>query len=157
MIIVAACSAAIVRLVQPAIDQVLLTDNKNMLILVTTAIFGIYLLKGSAEYFQNFLIRYVGQQILTDLQIQMYEHLLKADLAFIQAHPSGKLISRFTNDIILMRGAVSHMLVGCAKHFLSVLFLIIIMFSLDVYLSFIRLCGFSFSNISNTKNRSQDA
>lgn len=135
MIIVAACSAAIVRLVQPAIDQVLLTDNKNMLILVTTAIFGIYLLKGTAEYFQNFLIRYVGQQILTDLQIQMYEHLLKADLAFIQAHPSGKLISRFTNDIILMRGAVSHMLVGCAKHFLSVLFLIIIMFSLDVYLS----------------------
>lgn len=135
MIIVAACSAAIVRLVQPAIDKVLLTDNKQMLFIVTTSIFGIYLLKGTAEYFQNFLIRFVGQQILTDLQILMYEHLLRADLEFIQTHPSGKLISKFTNDIILMRGAVSHMLVGCAKHFLSVLFLIIIMFTLDIYLS----------------------
>lgn len=135
MVIVAGCSAAIVQLVKPAIDRVLLTNDEEMLILVPTAILAIYFLKGVAEYFQSFLIKYVGQQILTDLQIEMYEHLLRADLSFLQKHSSGKLISRFTNDIILMRGAVSHMLVGCAKYFLSVLFLIIIMFKLDLVLS----------------------
>jgi len=96
---------------------------------------GVYVIKGIAEYYQGYLIKYVGQKILTDMQIQMYEHLLYADLAYVQSQSSGRLISRFTNDIILMRGAVSNMLVGCAKYFLSVVFLIIIMFSLEPFLS----------------------
>jgi subfamily B ATP-binding cassette protein MsbA len=96
---------------------------------------GIYSLKGIAEYYQSYLIKWVGQNILTDLQIKMYEHLLFADLAFIQTQSSGRLISRFTNDISLMRGAVSNLLVGCAKHFLSVVFLIGVMFKLEPVLS----------------------
>jgi hypothetical protein len=78
-------------------------------------------------------------------QIQMYEHLLYADLAYVQSQSSGRLISRFTNDIILMRGAVSNMLVGCAKYFLSVVFLIIIMFSLEPFLSMFPNCNLSCS------------
>ena len=135
MIIVATCAASIVRLVEPAIDQVFLTHNKDMLLMVPLVMLIIYCIKGVAEYFQSYIIKFVGQQILTDLQMQMYEHLLFADISFIQAESSGRLISRFTNDIVLMRGAVSNMLVGCAKHFLSVLFLIIIMFRLDPFLT----------------------
>jgi subfamily B ATP-binding cassette protein MsbA len=66
----------------------------------------------------------------------MYRHLLKSDLAFIQSNSSGRLISRFTNDIILMRGAVSNLLVGGAKYFLTIILLIAIMFNLEPFLSF---------------------
>ncbi len=135
MIIVALCSAAIVRLVKPAIDDVFVAHDREMLVVIPFIMFCIYSLKGIAEYFQSYIIKYVGQQILTNMQMRMYEHLLLADFLFIQSQSSGRLISRFTNDIVLMRGAVSNMLVGCAKHFLSVLFLIVIMFSLDPYLS----------------------
>lgn len=135
MIITALCSAIIVRLVKPAIDDVFVDHNCNMLVALPLIMFGIYLLKGIAEYFQNFLIKCVGQQVLTNMQMLMYRHLLFADFLFIQLHSSGRLISRFTNDIVIMRGAVSNMLVGCAKHFLSVLFLIVVMFSLDPFLS----------------------
>lgn len=135
MVIAAGCSAAIVRLVEPTIDQVFLTHNRRMLFFLPLIILGVYSLKGLAEYYQSYLIKYVGQRILTDLQMQMYEHLLFADLGFIQSQSSGRLISRFTNDISLMRGAVSNLLVGCAKHFLSVLFLIILMFKLEPLLS----------------------
>lgn len=135
MIIVALCSAAIVRLVKPAIDDVFVNHDRKMLVILPLVMLGVYSLKGIAEYFQSYLIKYIGQQILTQMQMLMYEHLLFADFLFIQSQSSGRLISRFTNDIVLMRGAVSNMLVGCAKHFLSVLFLIIVMFSLDPYLS----------------------
>ncbi len=135
MIVVALCSAAIVRLVKPAIDDVFVNHDRQMLVILPLVMFGVYSLKGIAEYFQSFLIKYIGQQILTNMQMLMYEHLLFADFLFIQSQSSGRLISRFTNDIVLMRGAVSNMLVGCAKHFLSVLFLIIVMFTLDPYLS----------------------
>lgn len=135
MVIVASCSAAIVKLVEPTIDKVFLTHDRHMLNLLPLLMIGIYSLKGIAEYYQSYLIKWVGQNILTDLQIKMYEHLLFADLAFIQTQSSGRLISRFTNDISLMRGAVSNLLVGCAKHFLSVVFLIGVMFKLEPVLS----------------------
>lgn len=135
MVIVAVCSAAVVWLTKPAIDKILVAKDTQMLIVIPFILFLVYLVKGIAEYFQSYFVKYIGQQILTDMQIQMYEHLLLADLNFIQSHSSGKLISRFTNDIILMRGAVSNLLVGFAKYFLSVMFLIIIMFSLEPSLS----------------------
>jgi subfamily B ATP-binding cassette protein MsbA len=135
MVVVASCAALIVWLTKPAIDKILVDRDKYMLVVIPFVMLGVYLIKGIAEYFQGYMIKYVGQKILTDMQIQMYEHLLSADLSYIQSQSSGRLISRFTNDIILMRGAISNLLVGCAKYFLSVLFLIIIMFTLEPFLS----------------------
>ena len=135
MVVVATCSAVVVWLTKPAIDKILVARDTHMLVIIPLLMLGVYVIKGIAEYYQGYLIKYVGQKILTDMQIQMYEHLLYADLAYVQSQSSGRLISRFTNDIILMRGAVSNMLVGCAKYFLSVVFLIIIMFSLEPFLS----------------------
>lgn len=142
MIISAACSAKVVQLVQPTIDQIFLTHDRRMLLLLPMMVIAIFAVKGIAEYFQNYLIKFIGQRILTDLQIKMYEHLLFADLYFIQSQSSGRLISRLTSDISMMRGAVSNLLVGCAKHFLTVLFLIILMFKLEPILSCIVFLAF---------------
>ncbi|KAJ6644980.1 ATP-dependent lipid A-core flippase [Pseudolycoriella hygida] len=106
-----------------------------MLFLLPLMLVFTFTLKGIAEYYQSYLIKFIGQKILTDLQIKMYEHLLFADILFIQSQSSGRLISRFTNDISMLRGAVTNLLVGCAKHFLTVLFLIILMFKMDAVLS----------------------
>ena len=73
-----------------------------MLLLIPFAIFIVHIIKGIAEYFQNYIIKYVGQQVLTNLQMRMYEHLLSADFLFLQSQSSGRLISRFTNDIMLI-------------------------------------------------------
>lgn len=135
MVVAALCATISVTLVKPAVDKALIQKDQNVLHMILFGVFIVYTVKGVAEYFQSYLVKYLGQQILTKMQMQMYQHLLSADFLFIQAQSSGRLISRFTNDIVLMRGAVSNMLVGAAKHFLSVLFLIILMFSLDPYLS----------------------
>ncbi|XVN42979.1 MAG: ABC transporter ATP-binding protein [Candidatus Rickettsia vulgarisii] len=142
MIIAAACSANIVRLVQPTVDQVFLTQDGKMLFLLPVMVILTFSIKGIAEYYQGYLIKFIGQRILTDLQIKMYEHLLFADISFIQSQSSGRLISRFTNDISMMRGAVSNLLVGCAKYLLTVVFLIILMFSLEPVLSCIVFIAF---------------
>lgn len=142
MVIGALCAAAIVKLVQPAIDDVLLTHNKKMLVFVPIAIILVHLIKGIAEFFQNYLVKFIGQRILTDLQIRMYKHLLFADLSFIQSQSSGRLISRFTNDISLLRGSIANLFTGFAKHFLTVLFLIGLMFKLEPSLSLIAFFAF---------------
>ncbi|HJK87612.1 MAG TPA: ABC transporter transmembrane domain-containing protein, partial [Candidatus Megaira endosymbiont of Hartmannula sinica] len=137
MVIVAFCSAYIVNSVKPAIDDVLLAKDEQKLIYLPLLMLFVYSIKGICEYFQNFLVKYVGQQILTSLQIKMYSHLLHSDLSFIQSYSSGKLISRFTNDIMIMKNAITNMIVACAKHLLSVIFLVFIMFYLDYVLSLI--------------------
>lgn len=142
MVIVAACSAIIVKLVEPAIDKVFLNNDHKMLFLVPLGMTIIYSIKGIAEYYQSYLVKYISQRMLTDLQMKMYKHLLTTDLEFIQSQSSGRLISRFTNDISLMRGAVSVLVVGFAKHFLSIVFLIVVMFKLDPILSLIVFIAF---------------
>lgn len=131
MVIVAACNAAIVRLVKPIVDDVLISHDSFMMLIMPLVMIGVSLLKGSSEFMQGYLIKVVGQRILTDLQRLMYSHLLKADLALIESHSSGRLISRFSNDITLMRNAVSQVLVGTAKHCLSITFLLVVMLTLD--------------------------
>nr|WP_253307650.1 ABC transporter ATP-binding protein [Rickettsia endosymbiont of Ceutorhynchus assimilis] len=135
MIVSAICSANIVKSVQPIIDQIFLTHDKKMLLLMPFMITSMFFIKGVSEYYQNYLVKYIGQCILTDLQMKMYEHLLCADISFIQSQSSARIISRFTNDITMMRGAVSNLLVGCAKYFFTVLFLIIVMFKLEPVIS----------------------
>ena len=50
MIIVALCSAAIVRLVKPAIDDVFVNHDRKMLVILPLVMLGVYSLKGIAEY-----------------------------------------------------------------------------------------------------------
>jgi subfamily B ATP-binding cassette protein MsbA len=135
MFIVALCAAGIVKFVEPAIDKIFLEKDRTMLYILPIGMVILSATKGIAEYFQNYLIKSVGQRILSDLQIELYAHLLKSDIDFIHSQSSARLISRFTNDISLMRGAVSNLLVGLARHFLTVLFLIILMFNLEPVLS----------------------
>ena len=131
MAIVAACNAVIVNLVSPMINDVMINRDKTMLLILPLAMLAVSAIKGGAEYVQSYLVKVVGQRIVTDLQILLYGHLLKSDLSLIESHSSGRLISRFSNDISLMRGAVSNLLVGAAKHFLSIVFLVGVMISLE--------------------------
>jgi subfamily B ATP-binding cassette protein MsbA len=137
MVIVATSSAALVQMVKPAFDGIITAQDHKMLFILPFLMLFVSVVKGAAEFFQNYLIKSVGQKILTDLQVLLFEHLLSSDLALIQQESSGKLISRFTNDINLMRGSVSYLIVGVAKHLLTVIFLIFLMFSLEPILSFI--------------------
>jgi subfamily B ATP-binding cassette protein MsbA len=142
MAVVAIMNATIVRMTQPVVDDVLVGSDRAKLIWIIGGILGAFFVKGIAEYYQSYLIKFTGQLILTDIQMLMYEHLLKSDLQLIESQSSGRLISRFTNDISLMRGAVSHLLVGAAKHFLSVLFLIIMMFAMEPTLTLFTFLAF---------------
>jgi len=135
MILVAVSNAAMVKMVEPAINKIFMNKDKHLLLLLPAAMLGIAVLKGFAEYFQNYLTRSVGQRILSDLQIELYRHLLNSDIELIHSQSAARLISRFTNDISLMRGTVSNTLVGVVKHFLTVLFLIVLMFKLEPTLS----------------------
>ncbi|HJN59656.1 MAG TPA: ABC transporter ATP-binding protein, partial [Alphaproteobacteria bacterium] len=80
---------------------------------------------------QTVLMAFVGQRIIADLQTKLFGHVVHFDLAFFHDTASGKLVSRMTNDINLMRNAVANTLTGLIKDSLSLVFLVGVMFWMD--------------------------
>jgi ATP-binding cassette, subfamily B, bacterial MsbA len=131
MVIVAASNAFHAWLVKPALDEIFVHLNKEMLVIIPVAMVSVGVIKAGATYFQNFYMKFVGQRIITDIQAKLYAHLIYSDLPYLQQFSTGKIISRFSNDIITMRASLSNVLTGIAKELLTVVFLILVMFKLD--------------------------
>ena len=102
-----------------------------MLILVTVLVIFVSLVKGAATYGQTVLMAFIGQRIIADLQTKLFSHVIRFDLAFFHDTATGKLVSRMTNDINLMRNAVANTLTGLIKDSLSLVFLVGVMFWMD--------------------------
>lgn len=142
MIAASAATAANAWLLQPALDYIFVNKDQTMLYLIPLAVIVVAVVNGAADYGQNILMRIIGQRIIADMQKQLFEHALMADIAALQDRSSGHLISRFTNDIQMMRAAVSSVLTGVAKELFTVVFLIGIMLYQSLELSVIALLLF---------------
>ena len=137
MAIGAGTTAGLAQLMEPMLDRVFIDKDQSILVLITLAVLVISLLKGLASYFEGVLMGYVGQRIIADLQTKLFAHLIRFDLAFFHDAGSGRLISRFTNDINAMRNAVSQVLTGLIKDALTLVFLLAVMFEKDWKLALI--------------------
>jgi len=131
MALVAAATGASAWLMEPIINKVFVEKNKALLWPIGGAILVTFLIKGLANYGQSVLMSFVGQRIVTDTQHRLYAHLTGMELGFFHDSPTGNLISRFTVDINMMRAAVSNVLTGVGKDFLTLIFLVGVMFFQD--------------------------
>ena len=137
MVFVAGATAAMAWLMKPVINDVFVAKNKEFLLPISIAVLVTFAIKGFANYAQSVIMHYVGQRIITDTQNRLYAHLTRMDLSFFHQTPTGSLISRFTVDINMMRAAVSNALTGIGKDFLTLIFLVGVMFIQDQYLAVI--------------------
>ena len=128
MVIAAMLTATNAWMIQPMLDKIFLEKDTTMLMLIPLAVVVISVLNSAANYGHIITMRFVGQRIIADMQIQLFRHLMHADLTMFHDQASGRLISRFTNDIQLMRATVSTVLTGIAKETLAMVFLIAVMF-----------------------------
>ena len=87
----------------------------------------------------------IGQGIISDIQNRVFEHLMGLDLDYYHKRNSGDLLSRFTNDISLMRNSVANTIVGIGRDSFTLVFLIGVMFYRDWFLASISFFLFSFS------------
>ena len=127
MVVAACMTAANAYMMQPMLDRVFIEKNRTMLVVVPAAVLLIAIINAAASYGQAFSMRYLGQRIIADLQTRLFGHLMQSDLALFHDQASGRLISRFTNDIQMLRQAVSTALVALTREMLSMIFLIGVM------------------------------
>ncbi len=137
MVIVAATTAGQAWLLQPAVDEIFINRSETMLYLLPAAIVAVAAIRGVATYAQSMLMNGTGQRIVAETQVKLYEHLINADLAYLNNVHSGQLVSSFLFDVNLLRDAVSRAVTGIAKDLVTVLGLIVVMFIQDWQLAIV--------------------
>ena len=137
MVVAAGATAALAYLMEPVLDEIFLEKDRTLLIVVPVAVILITLLRGAATYGQAVLMAFVGQRVIADIQSRVFAHILRFDLAFFQDTASGRLVSRLTNDVNMMRNAVANALTGMVRDSLTLFFLIGVMFEKDWKLALI--------------------
>jgi subfamily B ATP-binding cassette protein MsbA len=87
----------------------------------------LFLIKNIFLYGRSFLIVRVEQGVIRDLRDRLFFHYQILPLEYFHGHRAGELISRITNDITLVRGAVANGLSDLLKNlFLSIVFMVLI-------------------------------
>ncbi len=124
MVVSAAATGLHAWLVRPALDEVLIKGNKEMLFLIPIAIIIVTLCKGLATYTHSFQMSKVAHSVIAKLQTQMFEKLMYLNLKFYNESKSGNLISRLINDTYYLRMAIVKSVTGIIKDVLVIIFLL---------------------------------
>ena len=124
MIVSAGATGLHAWLVRPALDNVLIEGNRDMLYLIPIAIIITTLIKGIATYTHSFQMSKVAHSVIASLQTQMFEKLMFLNLRFFNDSKSGNLISRLINDTYFLRIAIVKSVTGIIKDLLVIIFLL---------------------------------
>ncbi|MBF0561517.1 MAG: ATP-binding cassette domain-containing protein [Alphaproteobacteria bacterium] len=131
MTLVAGATALSTYLLRPIVDRVFVEHNAALLWPVGLLVLVTFIVKGAADFGQAALMSFVGLRIVANMQNRLFGHLIGMDVPFFQATTTGRLLSRFTNDVQMLRGAVSDVLTSLGKEALTLIALIINMFVQD--------------------------
>jgi len=87
------------KLVQITIDQYISTKNKLGIIIFSCIILALVIIQACIEYYHSFLAGLIGQNVVKDLRIKLYHHLLNFKISFYDHTPVGRIITRNINDL----------------------------------------------------------
>ena len=142
MAVAAGSTALRAWLMEPVLDRIFIARDSSLLWLLGSAALVLALVKGVADYLETILMTRVGQRVVTDVQTALYARIIRADLTYFNAQPSGVLLSRFINDVWALRSAAANVLVGIGKDALTVVFLVGVMFYQDWGLALVAFIAF---------------
>jgi ATP-binding cassette, subfamily B, bacterial MsbA len=131
MFVVAAMTGLQAYLVKDLLDKIFMEKNIFFLNILPVIVVLIFFLKSNFYYLYYFLLEKVGQSIIRDLRVLVFEHIHSQSLSFFHEMPTGTLISRVISDITLMQQAVSNALVGIIKDFFQVIILLGVVFYMN--------------------------
>jgi len=108
--LVAVFSGAYAWLVKPVLDEIFINKNEGLLLVLPVALFVVSVLKSAFNYGQNYLMNYVGNQVITDIRQELFGKMIRLPVGYHDANTSGRLVSRVVNDVTLMANAVAGVL-----------------------------------------------
>ncbi len=86
-------------LTQRALDVAVPQRDFGMLRTLALVALGALLLEFVLEYVQALVTTYIGQRVMRDLRLEIFEHLQRLSIPYFDRNPVGRLMTRVTSDV----------------------------------------------------------
>ena len=109
--------------------------NDSMgLAILGSALFGTYLGSAILQYIQNVIFQENALKVVHDIRRMLFAHVLKLPMRYFDSEPTGRLVSRITNDSEVLRQMFVGVIPAILQAFFRVVGIFIAMALLDIHL-----------------------
>jgi ATP-binding cassette, subfamily B, multidrug efflux pump len=124
-------------LIQYTLNNYVAMGNAPMLLNMTIALIGLLLLETFFQFSDSYLTNRLGQNIINDLRIQLYRHIINLRLKYYDNTPIGTLVTRAVSDIEVVADIFSEGLIVIIGDLLKITVILIVMLLLNFKLTLI--------------------
>jgi len=147
-LLLAGSTSSVAYLLDPAIKQLFIKQDKQYLYLIPGLIVLAFAIKGSSLYLAKVIMIGVSEEVRKDIQTDMFSSLIKADTQLVDNKHSGKFITNLTNDVSMITNLVSTVILNLFKDSLTLLGLLSVMFYQNWKLSLIAIIMIPLASIA---------
>ncbi|MBA4852168.1 ABC transporter ATP-binding protein [Emticicia sp. BO119] len=139
ILIGATLAPAIPLLIKQTIDGPVSSGDYSGLARMMLIMVGVLVLQSLIQFVNTFLAGWLGQNIIRDIRIQLYQKIIHLRLKFFDDTPIGRLVTRTISDIETLADVFSEGIAAIAGDILQLVLIITVMFITDWKLSLISL------------------
>lgn len=89
------------------LDAVFEQGNSSLLNFLAIGLISLFVVQALFSFGGNYFLEWVGERVITDLRIKLYEHLHRLGFKFFAERRLGEITSRLTNDVGSIRTALT--------------------------------------------------
>ena len=123
--------------IRELLDAVFDQGNAELLNWLTIGLSVLIIIQAVVGFAGSYILDWIGERIVTDLRIQLYNHLHTLGLRFYSSQRLGEITSRLTNDVNSLRSAATGTLAEAITQTISLLGSVSLMVVLNWRLSLI--------------------
>lgn len=106
----AGVSSGVPILLRDLIDKVFAQKNTHLLFILPFSFFILFSVKGFTGFFQAYLLKKAALFMISDVRQSLFSHLVRMPLSAFGREGTGQLMSRVTNDTIILQGGVAEII-----------------------------------------------
>lgn len=118
-------------LIQYAFDNYILTPNLPQLLNITLLLVALLIVESIVQYFYIYWANWLGQSVVRDLRMQVYNHVVNFKQQYFDNTPIGTLVTRVVSDIETIADIFSQGLLIIIGDILKLLVILVVMFATD--------------------------
>ena len=126
-------------LIQYTLDHHVAFGNYQGMVQIMLIIVVLLILHSGFQYIHTYLSGRIGQYVIRDLRIKLYDHLIGFQLKFFDKTPIGRLVTRTISDVEALADVFSEGLAAMAGDLLQIVFILGFMFYTDWRLALVSL------------------
>ncbi|MGH2623003.1 MAG: ABC transporter transmembrane domain-containing protein, partial [Sphingobacterium sp.] len=136
-ILLAAVAPALPLLIEYTLDNYIFAGNKDGLTLMLILMLGLLIAQTIIRYFHTLMTNTLGQSVIRDIRIQVFNHITNLRLKYFDNTPIGRLITRTISDLETIANIFSEGLIQIIGDLLQLVVILGVMFYTDWKLTLI--------------------